>query len=92
VDAFRVLTKTKRVVKSSERWYFLSWLSSIQLRACKPWKTESASRNIGKTLLNATMAREGSVVCTKDRRRGLIGIGVERSQIPHLGQVKNPVR
>lgn len=52
-------------------WYFLSWLSSIQLRAGKPCHTESASRNMGKMLLNATMPREGSVVCTKPARRGL---------------------
>lgn len=52
-------------------WYFLSWLSSIQLRAGKPWKTDKASRNIGRTLLKATMASDGRVVWTKLLKRGL---------------------
>jgi len=52
-------------------WYFLSWLNSIQLRAGRPCQTESASRNIGRMLLKATMPSEGSVVCTKPASRGL---------------------
>lgn len=76
------LTKTKRVVKRSERWYFLSWLSSIQLLADRPWNTDSASRNRGRTLLKATMASEGSVVWTKERSLGLTRPEIRSARAP----------